>query len=380
MDTLISQHPEDRHRQNTKERVMTRGAAAAMKNDQITKQKLGTPATKSEVVKKTVAFVEPEEEEPQTSDKLRDNLKGKPLPYVDVPPIKASLRAPVNDQPKGDQFAKLGPAYKSRAPVEIGVDIEKLVESVLDLEISVPLRSLAGVSGAIQKEIRKQVTKTRLPVEGGEGNISSLLAGTRPMVRIEPAPISMFTFVTEVTDDITEGYMVANDPVLQYLAEHKDIEPSELIVATESESLRSIYMTINRVGQEECLLDGGSMIVSMARDCAVQMGLTWDPSICVNMESVSNHLERTLGLARNVLFAIAGLKIFLQVHILENPPYRVLLGRPFETFTSCISKTRPDGSSELVITDPNSKTVAIVPTYKRGCGPEELQKQRYQGF
>jgi hypothetical protein len=37
--------------------------------------------------------------------------------------------------------------------VEVGIDIEKIVESVLDLEISVPLRSLAGVSGHIQKEI-----------------------------------------------------------------------------------------------------------------------------------------------------------------------------------------------------------------------------------
>ena len=63
-----------------------------------------------------------------------------------------------------------------------------------------------------------------------------------------------------------------------------------------------------------------SMIISMAKTVAVQLGLTWDPSITINMESASNHLEKTLGLARNVCFAVGGLELFLQVHILEVHP------------------------------------------------------------
>ena len=98
------------------------------------------------------------------------------------------------------------------------------------------------------------------------------------------------------------------------------------------------------------------------------------------MESASNHIERTLGIAQDVRFSVGGLDLFLQVHILENPPYKVLLGRPFDTLTRCISKTESDGSSELILTDPNTRAVATVPTYARGVGPEELQKQRYQGF
>ena len=98
------------------------------------------------------------------------------------------------------------------------------------------------------------------------------------------------------------------------------------------------------------------------------------------MESASNHIEKTLGLAQNVRFAVGGIEVFLQVHILERPPYRILLGRPFDTFTSSIHKTNSDGSSELVLTDPNSKIVAVVPTYKRGQGPEMIHKQAYQDF
>ena len=274
---------------------------------------------------------------------------------------------------KDDSQIKISSAtYKSRAPVEAGLDIEKLVETVLDLEINIPLRSLAGVSGAIQKEIRKQMTKTRQPVEIAEDTVPA-----KQYIRLEDVQT---TFSQRVYDTTSEGCIVADDPVLQYLSDHADANPSDLIVGNASEPLRAIYTTINQVGQEECLLDNGSMIVSMAKEVAVQLGLTWDPSIQINMESASNHVEKTLGLARNVSFSVGGLDLLLQVHILEAPPYRVLLGRPFDTHASSIIQTRPDGASELVLTDPNTKRIAIIPTYKRGVGPEELQRQKYQSF
>jgi hypothetical protein len=98
------------------------------------------------------------------------------------------------------------------------------------------------------------------------------------------------------------------------------------------------------------------------------------------MESASNHIEKTLGLARNVSFSVGGLDLLLQVHILEALPYWVLLGRPFDTHASSIIQTRSDRASELVLTDPNTKRIVIIPTYNCGVGPEELQKQKYQSF
>ena len=118
----------------------------------------------------------------------------------------------------------------------------------------------------------------------------------------------------------------------------------------------------------------------MAKESAIRYGLNWDPAICINMESTSNHVEKTLGLAQNIRFSIGEINVFLQVHILENPPYKVLLGRPFDTFTGSTNQTKMDGSSELTLTNPNTKVVVTVPTYRRECGPGEMQKQLYQGF
>ena len=339
--------------------------------------KIGPPVQGAPMAKR-VAFIEPNEEESERLE--RPVSKFRKVPYVDVPPLKATLRSKLAENVNQDQSSIIGPVYKTKAPVEIGVDIEKLVETVLDLEINIPLRSLAGVSSAVQKEIKKQVTKTKMPTETAKTNLLIEEDELNNCLRVETLPIATYMIMTEVSDEIPEGHLVASDPVLQYLMKNDSADPGHLIIAKPSEPLRAIYAMINRVGQEECLLDSGSMIVSMAKEVAIQLGLTWDPSITINMESASNHLEKTLGLARNVRFAVGGLDLFLQVHILEAPPYRILLGRPFDTFTSSVVKTKPDGSSEITLIDPNSKMTAVVPTYQREISPDELQKQHYQGF
>lgn len=377
MGSFLSKRLEDRNRDKSKKKN-----AEALKERETDKTiKIGPPARKSEVVKK-VAFVETESEGSRAAEKTKETTsRGRGLPYVEVPPLKATLRTSKPDQVDEDQSTKFGTAYKSRAPVELGLDMGKLIEAVMDLEINIPLRNLAGISNAVQKEIKKQVTKTKWPAEA-EAKVNLLLEEEeeKQLVRVETLPIESYMVMTDVSDEIPEGHMVAYDPVIQYLLENKEVEPSDLIVAKRSEPLRAIYATVNRVGQEECLLDDGSMIVSMAREAAVQLGLNWDPSIRINMESASNHVEKTLGLAKNVRFAVGGLNLYLQVHILEDPPYKVLLGHPFGSLTCSTVKNKSDGSSDIILTDPNTKVVATVPTYERGVGPEELQKQRYQGF
>lgn len=369
---------EDRSRDKQKGGVVTRGSAKNAENTE--KHKIGPPVKASGQDKKKVVVSEKVPEDTRDNEDKETRPKQKTMPYVDLPPLKATIRKPINDPGDAHQLPKIGPAYKSRAPVEIGIDIESLVERVMDMELSIPLRNLAGVSGAVQKEIRKQVTKARVPVEAEGANTVALQSESQLMIRLEKGPVDMYTISPTDDEDLPVGSYVAGDKVLQYLSEHKDVSPENLLVADESTPLRTIYMTINRAGQSECLVDNGSMIVSMSKAAAIQHGLTWDPNLSVNMESASNHVEKTLGMARNVRFSTSNIVVFLQVHILENPPYNILLGRPFETITGCNSKAQLDGSSELVLTDPNTKSVSVVPTYKRGTGPEGFQKQTYQGF
>ena len=295
-------------------------------------------------------------------------------PYVDVPPKRVMLTEPVNQSPSKEEVT-----YKNRAPVEIGLDIEKIVDSVMDMEITIPLKGLAGISGAIQKEIKKQMTKARIPVdEMTQEKKIAIIA--KPKVYLHDIPVESKVIKEDISEEILKGHVVGGDPALQYLEESGTAELTHLVVGKMTEPLRAIYTRINGVGQEECLMDGGSSIVSMSKQVAVQLGLVWDPGIRIDMESASKHVERTLGVARNTLFEVGGLKLHLQVHILESPPYRVLLGRPFLTLAEAVTQTSGDGSEEIVIKDPNTKRVAVVPTYKRGETPEDLQKTKYKDF
>ena len=85
---------------------------------------------------------------------------------MEIAPIRALLHIQEETGKEGSKN-QATPAYKSQAPVEAGINFEKLVEDLLDWEIVIPLQTLAGALGAIQKKIKKHMTKAQLPVEVG---------------------------------------------------------------------------------------------------------------------------------------------------------------------------------------------------------------------
>ena len=78
----------------------------------------------------------------------------------------------------------------------------------------------------------------------------------------------------------------------------------------------------------ESLLDSGSQIILMARNAAKNLEVNWDLDITIEMESANRSVEKTLGLAKNVPFTCGGITVYLQVHIMSSPSYKVLLGQP----------------------------------------------------
>ncbi|KAG5633064.1 hypothetical protein H0H81_008391, partial [Sphagnurus paluster] len=82
--------------------------------------------------------------------------------------------------------------------------------------------------------------------------------------------------------------------------------------------------------------------------------------------SANGCLDPSLGLARNVPCTIGDLTLYLQIHVIRNPAYDILLGRPFDVLTSSNVKTYPDGNTVVTITDPNSGDVLAIPTFARG--------------
>ncbi|KAI0753372.1 hypothetical protein C8Q80DRAFT_1096843 [Daedaleopsis nitida] len=134
--------------------------------------------------------------------------------------------------------------------------------------------------------------------------------------------------------------------------------------------LRSIATWVNDIDIVECILDSGSQIVSCSVDKAHELGLSWDPTARITMMSANGEEQSTLGLARDVPMAISGgITVYLQMHIVQNASYDVLLGRPFEVLLSAEIRNEANGRQTLEVTCPNTGKRIAMPTYAKGTAP-----------
>ncbi len=61
------------------------------------------------------------------------------------------------------------------------------------------------------------------------------------------------------------------------------------------------------------------------------------------MQSANKQVEKSLGMAKNVPFLFSDITVYLQVHIIHDPTYDILLGRPFNVLTSSTVYNNTDG-------------------------------------
>jgi hypothetical protein len=139
-----------------------------------------------------------------------------------------------------------------------------------------------------------------------------------------------------------------------------------LIVSLESSAIRSILPVIDNKQVVECIIDPGSQIIAMSEAVSNELGIAYDPRIVLQMQSVNGSISPSLGLARNVPFLIGDITLYLQVHVVRNPAYDVLLGRPFDVLTQSIVHNFANEDQTITICDPNTGNISTVPTVPRG--------------
>ncbi len=72
------------------------------------------------------------------------------------------------------------------------------------------------------------------------------------------------------------------------------------------------------------------------------------------MQSANGSLAKTLGLTKNVPFLFQDVVVYLQVHIINSPAYKVLLGRLFDVVTESLIKNNSDRGQIITTTDSNT--------------------------
>ena len=333
---------------------------------------------------KRVEFVEPPVAEERPA---RSNL----IPFIDVPRMDPALKkswdkareAAKNAEEPIPVLEKKGPAYTYRAPVEDEAKIDELIAALKEQQIAITQGQLLAVMDPhIRKKLIEQLSAKRVPT--GQASSKKAVSMVEEVenenpydyLKFEELPEPQFRILDEDEEGMPKGSIVMNDPVTQYL---NNLAPEEaarkVIVARESYHLKALHPIINGVATVESLLDGGSQIISMSREAAVRTSVAWDPQRVINMESANKQVEPTLGLAKNVPFNFGDITVYLQIHIMANPAYDVLLGRPFEVLTASVTRNETDGTQIITLTDPNTKQQVTMPTYDRGRGPRQIRRE-----
>jgi hypothetical protein len=311
-----------------------------------------------------------------------------PLPIVERGQTKTNI-APVVNNDENDvlEIPKLPvePGFKNKAPLQSDERARNLVQDALKNTICITTEDLLNVSEPMRQELKKLLMKKRLEKKSvtlaAEVNSIEDTSEAVETISAERLPGATYEILEEDANGIPKGSVVVSDPVEQYFNTLKTGEkPKTVVVAAESQALRSVYPLINGVGEVESLLDPGSQIVSMSKEVATMLQVPWDPDIVVHMESANKSLEKTLGLAKNVPFVFGSITVYLQVHVIRNAAYRVLLGRPFDTITESVVKNSKDGSQSLTLTDLNTGERCEMSTYERGKLPTVLQRPVRQDF
>ncbi|PIL31779.1 hypothetical protein GSI_06483 [Ganoderma sinense ZZ0214-1] len=127
--------------------------------------------------------------------------------------------------------------------------------------------------------------------------------------------------------------------------------------------IRTIWGVFAGAEVVECILDGGCQFIAMSEECALRLKLPYDPSVTLRAVAANGSTDRVLGLARNVPLTLPGMiTVHLQVYIIRNASYDVLLGRPFESFLSARIENRADAEQLVTVRCPNTNITVTIPT------------------
>ncbi|SJL17308.1 uncharacterized protein ARMOST_20857 [Armillaria ostoyae] len=361
------------------------------------------PTSKKVVVE--IPTTRPTSKKPVTVEDASDDEDGAPrreLPFRKVPsvsfaPLPSDSANKKKTQVRFDESK--APAYKHTAPIHKEGRVQDVASKVLKTPIVLNAEELMDLSEPLRKEIAKLMAKKRISTQpvteqmysagetqpesdplpfsetsDEEDATSKDLSLESDAINIRDLPSATFMAAQFNIGLIPAGSLIMADPYLQYLDSLAPGEkPKQVIVTKDSASLRAVYPVINGAGEEESVVDGGSQIVSMASAIATKLGVAWDPDITIHMQSANGQLEKTLGLARNVPFLFNDITVYLQVHIIASPAYKVLLGRPFDVLTKSVIRNQADGGQIITITDPNTSRRCTIPTFLRG-GPPRVAK------
>ena len=286
--------------------------------------------------------------------------------------------------PKPSAPKKSEPAYRTLPPVYDGKVAADVYDRAMATPVTLTQRELLSLSPEVRSQMREATSAKRAPPKEVTADVhtlatDSMVAAALDDLDSEPTDFggTTATFINNIRQPMVPppGALVIEDAYDVYLKSlPQGATPDVLMVAKESSALRSIRPLIDHQQHIESIIDPGSQIIAMAEEVCIDLGLIYDPTVILNMQSANGEIDKSLGLARNVPMRIGDITLYVQIHIIRSPAYDILLGRPFDILTESVVRNFANEDQTITIFDPNTGRRATVPTQARGKPRQVLQR------
>ncbi|KAH7904031.1 hypothetical protein BJ138DRAFT_1187036 [Hygrophoropsis aurantiaca] len=281
----------------------------------------------------------------------------------------AKGKQPVVPPPK-ESAIRCAEAMKNLPPIYDKEIVRKVYQRYLEATVPITLAEMLSLAPEVRSQNRDDVTTKRAPANK-TGEVAAML-----QAEIE----DVLPFLQEVDDEAEEQVAVLKltareeskaiipSPVEMAMRDINASEESRTVhVAKESSALRAIYPVIDNNMRVECVVDPGSQIIAMSEAICHQLSLSYDPTIILNMQLANGEVDQSLG----------DITVYCQVHVIRNPAYKILLGRPFDVLTESIVRNYDTEEQTLTIKDPNTGKISTIPTSARGAKRNAVKEEGF---
>jgi hypothetical protein len=227
------------------------------------------------------------------------------------------------------------PKFRYHSAVESALKPNELANRALDATITISTRELLAASPDVRRQVKDLVTSKKVSANSVEvDEVDAYLTNC-----LEPIPSAVYL------------------DLFKY--------DSSALSAAASLPLRVIFPTFAPGVEPECILDGGAQVVVMRRDIWEKLNVPIAANLAMPMESANASTTMTLGLIENHPVQLGPVTIYLQIQVVENAPFEVLLGRPFFDVVSCSEISSTGGNHEIRIKDPKTGHPYVFATQPR---------------
>ncbi|KAF7317593.1 hypothetical protein MKEN_00846400 [Mycena kentingensis (nom. inval.)] len=263
-----------------------------------------------------------------------------------------------------------------RPPVSQNSDAQAVFGAAMDTMITIPQRQLYSIAPSVRnlaldaftprrtssKEAEQLLHEQYDPMEGLQGLVEETDAKSERCAAYlaDSLPSSFSANVHSPPPNET------TPPLDIFFHDSIPSADAELVVSLDSAAIRSVVAVVDNRQAIEAILDPGSQINAMSEAVCHGLGIPYDPTVVLQMQSANGAVNPSLGLARSVPFRIGNITLYLQVHVVRNPAYDILLGRPLDILTESVVHNYTNGDQTITLHDPNTGAVSTVPTIPRG--------------